>query len=301
MLSLFKKYEVRATWAAIGLLLFDNKRDLLDHLPVVRPGYVKPNISPYTGGYIEGVGENERTDPYHFGASLARQIAEVDGMELASHTFSHFYCLEAGQDENAFRADLEASIMATERISVRPTSLVFPRHQLNEQYLPTCARLGFKAYRGNPVSWMYRASPVEKQSWIHRAVQIADGYFDLSGSNAFLPLTTASGLVNVPASRYFKPYNRRFRKLAPLRLGRIKQSMTAAAIGGQSFHLWWHPDDFGVNQTENLTALESVLRHYVILRERYGVRSMTMNEISASAELTRKAEYMNPQKDTVIF
>ena len=112
VLALFKKYRVRATWAAVGLLLFDNKKDLLASLPSVRPSYADVKLSPYANGYIDSIGPDEKSDPYHYGLSLARQIIDTEGSELGSHTFCHYYCLEAGQDEAQFAVDLEASIAA---------------------------------------------------------------------------------------------------------------------------------------------------------------------------------------------
>ncbi len=50
---------------------------------------------------LDSLGASESSDPFHFGLSLARRIAECDGMELASHTFSHYFALEPGQTESS--------------------------------------------------------------------------------------------------------------------------------------------------------------------------------------------------------
>ena len=65
-----------------------------------------------------------------------------------------------------------------------------------------------------------------------------------------------------------------------LRIRRIRQAMESAARKGKSFHLWWHPHNFGVNLQENLAFLEEVLRHHVQLRDRYGVVPMTMGDMA---------------------
>ncbi|MDQ4068130.1 MAG: hypothetical protein M3203_01420 [Actinomycetota bacterium] len=57
--------------------------------------------------YHELVGEIEASEPFHLARSLVDLIRAAPSQELASHTFSHYYCLEPGQDEAAFRADLE--------------------------------------------------------------------------------------------------------------------------------------------------------------------------------------------------
>jgi peptidoglycan/xylan/chitin deacetylase (PgdA/CDA1 family) len=279
MLTLFRKYSVRATWATVGLLLFDNKRDLIQHLPTIRPGYGNKDLSPYSDRYLASIGDDETSDPYHFGLSLARTIIDCEGMELGSHTFSHYYCLEQGQTQEEFRADLEASIVASSRLGPRPASLVFPRNQFNKRYLAICSDLGFKSYRGNQQNWMYRESPDQEQSLLQRAARLADAYLNLSGGNGFVP-ERVDGLANVPASRFLRPYDSRLRTLDGLRIRRIIHSMTLAAEAGRCFHLWWHPHNFGSHLRENLAFLETLLQHYSILRGKYGFTSMTMGELA---------------------
>jgi peptidoglycan/xylan/chitin deacetylase (PgdA/CDA1 family) len=279
MLQLFRKYDVRATWAAVGLLLFDNKKDMLNHLPAVRPTYVDRRLSPYSNGYLEQIGDSEKSDPYHYGFSLARQIVDCDGMELGSHTFSHYYCLERGQSEVQFRADLEASVIATKRLAPAPVSLVFPRNQYNAGYLPTCAQLGFTSYRGNESGWAYRESTGREQSALRRGCRLADAYLNLTGHHGSVARESC-GVVDVPASRFLRPYRSAFRAIEPLRARRIRVAMTSAVQRGYGYHLWWHPHNFGRNLPENLAMLATILRHVADLREKYGLRSMTMGEVA---------------------
>ncbi|HEU4950937.1 MAG TPA: glycosyltransferase [Holophagaceae bacterium] len=278
MLALFRKYGVRATWAAVGLTLFDRKADLLDHLPELRPTYARPELDPYRD--LDHIGDDERSDPYHYGLSLARQILDCEGMELGSHTFSHYYCLEAGQTPEQFRADLAAASAAIARLAPPPESLVFPRNQCHVGYLPLCAEAGLTTFRGNEAAWMYREDTNERrQAPIQRAARLLDNYVDLSGANGFVP-HEAGGLVNCPSSRFLRPYHPRLARLEGLRLRRIRKAMEAAARAGESFHLWWHPHNFGVDLNENLAALENLLRCHVALRDRYGVVPLTMGELA---------------------
>jgi peptidoglycan/xylan/chitin deacetylase (PgdA/CDA1 family) len=276
LLKLFREYEVRATWAAVGLLLFGSKKELRGFVPEWKPSYARAGLSPYA--HLEQIGEDERSDPYHYGLSLARQIVATEGMELASHTFSHYYCLEAGQTPEQFKADMEASAAAVRRLGVSPRSVIFPRNQYGPEHLKVCSELGFLAYRGTQRSWMYRTVSREAEMAIpRRAAQLADLYFNLSGHNGFVP-ATSPGMVNLPASRLLRPYDPKRKLLEPLRLHRILDAMSGAARSGASFHLWWHPHNFGANLEENLALLTRILRHHAGLRERYGVRSTTMQD-----------------------
>ena len=77
MLELFERYGVHCTWATVGLLFFDRKADLMEHLPEPRPRYANPALSPYPR--IGQIGPNERQDPYHYGLSLIEQIRDCPG------------------------------------------------------------------------------------------------------------------------------------------------------------------------------------------------------------------------------
>ncbi|WP_243318762.1 glycosyltransferase [Geothrix paludis] len=278
MLALFRRYGIKATWAAVGMTLFERREELLEYLPDLRPTYDREGLNPYLA--LDEIGADERSDPYHFGLSMIRQILDCEGMELGSHTFSHFYCLEKGQTKAQFRADLEASIAAIQRLTVHPVSFVFPRNQYNSDYLPVCAEAGFTCFRGNEKAWMYRESVDEGNSASRRVARLVDHYVNLSGSNGFIPGEEA-GLVNCPSSRFLRPIHPSLERLEGLRLRRIKKAMTAAARAGESFHLWWHPHNFGTRLQENLANLEELLRCHVALRDRYGVAPMTMGELAA--------------------
>jgi len=277
MLKAFRRYDVKATWAAVGMLLFDQRDELLRHLPALRPTYARRAIDPYLA--LDEVGADEKSDPYHFGLSLVRQILACEGMELASHTFSHFYCLEEGQEASQFKADLEASVAAITRLTDRPVSLVFPRNQYNPDYLALCAELGFQAFRGNERAWMYRGAMDERQSLLKRGARLLDHYVPLSGHNGFAP-QVESGLVDCPSSRFLRPVSKRFAMLEGVRMHRIKSAMAAAARSQQCFHLWWHPHNFGADLRQSLAFLEELLRFHTGLRKRYGVVPMTMGEVA---------------------
>jgi hypothetical protein len=86
-------------------------------------------------------------------------------------------------------------------------------------------------------------------------------------------------LMNIPASRFLRPYSRRLVFLEGLRFRRIKKEMEYAARHDEVYHLWWHPHNFGANINENFAFLERILKTYQELHERFGMRSMTMFEL----------------------
>jgi peptidoglycan/xylan/chitin deacetylase (PgdA/CDA1 family) len=274
MLELFRRYGIHATWATVGFLFSGTREDLLAASPAVRPGYRNRRLCPYE--HARDIGAGEHDDGCHYAPSLIATIRQHPFQEIGSHTFSHYYCLAQGQDRVAFEADLQASIAAAGRAGIVARSIVFPRNQVNEEYLDSCARFGFRAYRGSPLNWMYQPGA----STLKRLLRFADSYMVLSGDNSLRP-ERRSVPANVAASRFLRPYSKRLAALDGVRLWRIRRDLTSASRNGRIYHLWWHPHNFGVNLRENMAFLEGVLRHFDTLRNSRGMETLTMGECAA--------------------
>lgn len=282
MLKLFDQYKLHATWGTVGMLAFSTKADLLATLPTQRPHYKHESISNYW--YIEHkeIGQGEETDQYHFGASLVELIKSHPNQEIASHTFSHYYCLEQGQTTDTFKADLEAEKVVLSHFNIIPRSLIFPRNQASEEYVKAAGKTGIVAYRGNERHVLYQARPEAKQSLFIRAFRLLDHYLPLSGHHTYTieAIAYAGKPYNVAASRFLRQYMPRLSLLEPLRLARIKRDMTYAAKNSEVFHLWWHPHNMGIDQDENFRVLEKIAQHFSTLAAKYHMESATMGEIA---------------------
>ena len=282
ILALFDQYQVHATWACVGLCFFESRRQLMEGLPDRRPAYRDARASTYS--YLSEVGENEAEDPLHFGASLIRQMVATPGQEVGSHTFSHYYCLEPGQDAEDFRADLVAAKLAAERLGVELRSLVFPRNQTNEDYLRVCHEMGIIAYRGSP--GFYRPQSKDEPSLLWRGLRLADNYLPLSDRSRQIGSAVPGLPLNVPASSFLRPYAPARASFDSLRLRRICSEMEKSAIEGRLYHLWWHPHNFGMHLQENLGFLELILKRYADLRSQRGMLSRNMAEVAQRYGIT---------------
>jgi len=280
MLAMFRDHGVRATWAVVGLLLAENRDEMLARMPARRPRYRRADLSPYDA--LAEVGENERDDPYHFAPSLVREIAASPGQEIATHTFGHYYCLEDGAGPDALRDDLGAAIAITrDKLGRTPRSIVFPRNQFDDEAVAVCGALGVVAYRGNPRGWAYRARRDADESPVRRAVRLLDAYAPITGSHVGRPSVNGGRRpLDVAATRYLRPYTPRLRHLESLRLRRLRREMHRAARDGLVCHFWWHPHDFGRHLAENLAVLAHLLGSFRDLREHHGMESLTMAEVS---------------------
>ena len=276
LLTAFDNHKIKATFATVGILFSKDHEGLTEFIPGKKPAYSNPDYNVYTKEFAS-MGNNEKDDPYHFGYSLFEMIKQ-SRHEMATHTFSHYFCLEEGQSAEEFDADIKAAlkIAAAEKITI--SSLVFPRNQINESYLPVLANNGIKVYRGNPESWIYKPRKFSAEVPFIRLCRLLDTYFPVSGYNTYSVMKDNGLPVNVPASRFLKPYNRNLAWLEKLKLKRIMQEMTYAAKKKELYHLWWHPHNFGINIKENMENLTVLLNHYQFLHAKYGFANLTMKE-----------------------
>jgi peptidoglycan/xylan/chitin deacetylase (PgdA/CDA1 family) len=279
LLNIFKEYNVKATFATVGFLFAKNKEELLQYNPTKRPQYENDQYNVYKKQLLK-IGDNEIDDPYHYGFSLLQQIKNSSN-EIGTHTYSHYYCLEEGQTANDFEKDIEAAVSIGKNNGITPKSIVFPRNQINEDYLEILYKLGIKSYRGNPTSWIYKPRKYAAEIPFIRLCRLMDTYLPISGNNIHTIVKEADGMpLNIAASRFLKPYTKLFSLFESLKILRIKREMTAAAKQGKLYHIWWHPHNFGVNLKENINNLTKILAHYKKLATKYGFSNFTMDEIA---------------------
>lgn len=276
LLHEFETQNIKATFATVGILFSQDKAGLESFMPDIRPAYSNPDYNVYLKEF-NSIGNNEYDDPYHFGYSLFEMIRQ-SSHEIATHTFSHYFCLEEGQTPDEFDADIKAAVKIAAAKNIHMISLVFPRNQINEQYLPVLVKNGLRVYRGNPVSWIYKPRKFSAEIPFIRLCRLLDTYFPISGNNTFILHKQEGEPVNVPASRFLKPYNKNLAWLEKLKLKRIMNEMSYAAKHKQLYHLWWHPHNFGKNIKENMQNLSILLKHYQFLHDKYGFTNLTMKE-----------------------
>lgn len=278
LVAVFTARRIRATWATVGILFGSTRGEVDAHSPTERPTYARVELDPY----IETIGPDEERDPEHLAGSLVELISASAGQEIGSHTFSHYYCLEPGQSEATFRADLAAAQSIARWRGLELTSLVLPRNQWNPSYTGAVLDLGFRCIRGPQHTWGHQARRQSESSTLHRAARLADTYFGVTPppttewSEVLLP----SGLCDVPASAFLRPFDPARRRFEPLRLARLRSGMRHAARHGRIFHLWWHPHNFSQCQSENFALLDQVLDEFDRLATAEGMQSLTMADVA---------------------
>jgi peptidoglycan/xylan/chitin deacetylase (PgdA/CDA1 family) len=274
MLDIFEEFDIAATWATVGFLFADSKREREEFSPGIRPNYADSRLDAYS----EITGEDEASDPLHYAGGLIRQICVRPKQEIATHTFSHYYGLEPGETPEAFAADLRSAIAIARHHGMDVRSIVFPRNQFH----PGCEELlkeaGITSYRGNEANWMYRPRRRSEETLAVRGPRLLDHYVSLSGSKVvpWSEVLQPNGLCNVRSSMFLRPYSERRKSLEPARLRRISGGIQAAAEQRGIFHLWWHPHNFGAQTEQNLDFLRRVLEVFADCRSKYGMQSLSM-------------------------
>jgi peptidoglycan/xylan/chitin deacetylase (PgdA/CDA1 family) len=283
MLQLFERYGIHATWATVGFLFFENIDYLKASVPNELPHYQQPNLDPYAA--LPEVGRNEDEDPFHFAPTLIRKILASEGQEVATHTLSHFYASAPGPSLESFRADLRGAKLAARQYDIALRSIVFPRNQISRQHIRICAEEGLIAYRSMEADPLIETG----NGSIGRALRLADAYFKINGDGCVTPsLDIEYNIVRVSQSRFLRPWSAAFKAFEAMRMRRICESMSKAANRSKTFHLWWHPHNFGSHLDENMTVLTRIVEHYAHLKRELGWTSLTMAEVAENVLRTEK-------------
>lgn len=273
LLNLFKRYDVHCTWATVGFLFHANKEELMEKWPAVLPDYAHKEYDPYP--YLQA---NPLEEKYHFAPHLIRLINETPGQELGTHTYCHFYTLEKDTTPEQFRADLVKAIEVAHEKGMPLRSIIFPRNQYGPVHISICEELGIKVFRGNESAAAYRPLSREEENQFRRAIRLADAYINLTGHHIH-DLPKPAPIINVPASRFLRPWSPTLSFIDSLRFNRIRKSLHQAARYGKIFHLWWHPHNFGSYTGENLQFLERILMEYDAARKQGRMESLNLIEI----------------------
>lgn len=241
LLCLFEQYEVKATFAVVGIIMED--------------------------------GDSGDNADLYYAPDVIEMLKSSKWVEIGTHTYSHY----SGNDRRSFEADLRKAVNSAKEKGIEVKSFVFPKNQVREEFLDICRKYGIKAYRGNPARF-YEAI-TKMGELLNRLCRFLDSYFVLSGMTSYPLEDNGTGLQNVPASRFLRPYSRRLAFLEGLRFRRIRKEMEYAAQHDEVYHLWWHPHNFGANMEENFAFLEKILKCHQRLHNQYGMESLTMRDV----------------------
>ena len=274
LLQMFEKQNIHATWATVGYIFAEGEANAREYFPPVNkyPTYSEKKISTYR--CFGHTGNSEKDAPCFYAPSLIEKISKVQGQEIASHTFSHFYCRESGQTIEQFEADMISAQKIANAKGYSLSSIVLPRNQCESDYTEVLKKIGFSAYRDEENDWIHEKVKIRP---LMRFLRLLDVYFPLTGQGGYIP-KNENGIWNLTGSRMYKPFFKPLAFLEHQKIRRIKKQMLHAAKNNLVFHLWWHPHNIGVMTDFHLQQLEEIFSYYTQLREKYGMESLNMRE-----------------------
>jgi peptidoglycan/xylan/chitin deacetylase (PgdA/CDA1 family) len=273
MLELFQKNSINVTWATVGMLFNENWDEWNSNIPDLLPTYSNLKLDAYKYGKAH---QNSNLEKFFFAPNLIKDIQSIHGQEIATHTYSHYYCLEKGQTIEQFDADIIKAVQIADKFNIKLNSLVFPRNQFNKEYLNVCSKNKIETIRTNPNNWYWDLTKPE--TIVTKLARSGDAYLPFGKKSYALDSIKSQIVINQPASRFFRPQNK-IEFLNSARVLRIKNEIKNAAKNGEVYHLWWHPHNFGTDTVQAIKALESILETFSNCSNQFGMQSLTMKQI----------------------
>lgn len=274
IIRLSQKYKVNITWATVGMLFAENMEEAISYFPDLKPNYDNKSFNPY----LDKVVTEKISEDYLFTPELIKQIHDSDYQELATHTFSHYYCLATPISAKAFEADiLAAKKIAKDKYDADLKSIVLPRNHLIDEFLKILEQNGIICYRGN-MGFLYSPVQNEQLRYITKGGRFIERYMNLGTVKDFdlTKLNTDTNIINNPASRFFHSLNSKQKKRNKLFVRNVKKEMTKAAANKNSYHLWWHPHNFEAEPNLHLDTMEELFSYFGELNKKFDFQSYKM-------------------------
>jgi hypothetical protein len=123
---------------------------------------------------------------------------------------------------------------------------------------------------------------VDKGGPIVRAARLAESYGGVRPPPTFAwdEIIEPTGLCNVPASAFVRPFSPARRAIEPVREARLRWGLRDASRRGRIFHIWWHPYNFASHPAQSFGLLERLLDEFESLAVSDGIRSLAMGDVA---------------------
>lgn len=278
LLALFRKYDVRVTWATVGHLFLDSceMSDGVKHPDMPRANHSWFNEDWYK--YDPSL--NLQAEPLWYGRDMVERIlAAQPRHEIASHSFSHVIFSDRGCTRQVAEAEVRKCVDLASSFDLKLNSFVFPRNEMG--HLDVLKENGFSVARGPAPFWFFKP----RIRALRRAGHMLDDLAAMTPSCG-LPERSVSGLWIVPVSMFLQSMDGA-RRLIPVR-SRIKKGLKGIerAVAERSlFHLSFHPTENLCFHTDQMfQALEEIVAHAAMRRDRGELEVMTMSDIGLHCE-----------------
>lgn len=273
LLTLFRRYEISATWAVVGHLFLDSCKPVngRKHPEMPRPTHRWFQEDWYFYDPCTTLEE----DPLWYGKDIVERIRSAEpAQEIGSHSFSHVIFSDPGCSPELADAEFARCRELGRDSQINVTSFVFPRNETG--HLSLLRKNGFTAFRGKDESWFYDL----RNPLLQKAGHFLDDLLALT-PRCVEPTEPIPGLLNVPGSMLYRALDG-VRGMIPVRcrVRKGRRGLDRAAREKKIFHLWFHTFNLGYRTEEMVGGLEKILRHAVALRDEGKLDILPMGRVA---------------------
>ncbi len=280
IVEIFKKYDVQSTWACVGALALDNKRNLMAKFEDIGPKY--KDLKSFRD-YSDLVGNTEKDDPLHFGKQVIEDHLLSDKIEIASHSFTHLRYLDQEKGHNAFDKDTIISKEVLEKLlNEQIKTYIFPKNQYAVETLKLLKDRYFLSYRPSPFFSDHKSTTRTKEESLSFKIQRV--------FKETIPNSNQGEYVLQPDQKFVTRFLRPFKSkiLSNYQLKIIMREIHFCALNKLDYHLWWHPHNFGINPKLSISQLEMIMKYFDRIRDRF----------SFPARFLKDGMFLNPKNQS---
>lgn len=266
--------NIKSTWAIVGFLLAESAQEILDNGYVITPNYKNSRLDNYK--IIKKISQRKQqfASDRLFKQAFCQKLSGTNNIEIASHTFSHFYCNEPNVSIEDFQKEVDffRDLLKT-KYGKDVKALILPRNQINTQFLRLANLHEITVVRSNPRHYeLFSSNILNRLNRLYNSLLPNYNIFDFTNK-------TLSHLKISPGTRFLR-YNVRNEKLLSIFTNAVIKEMTYAARNGLHYHLWWHPHNFCHNLDFKMVLLDQIISHYKDLNKRFGFKAVWMSELA---------------------
>lgn len=270
LLDILDEFNISATWAVVGHMFFASC-EKCDTCPILE----------WKGKYSSFEKIYDTSDQLWYGADVIDMLqARGASHEIGFHGYTHKVFDERVMTEAEAKIEIAEWHRLAVRKNITPYSVVFPRNRVG--HLKAFKNAGYICYRGDELR-----PKGSRFTLFRKAMNVFDLIFQIRTPLVYDPILDESGLMNLPASRWFFGMNRWVEAvldavgLDSLRILPMIEAVKRAAREGKIVHIWAHPEEFKTDR--DFEKLRYLLEQVTVEIEKGSMQSITMIDLARKA------------------